>query len=196
MHELTDVHGVVVLADFPKLCSYVQCIWDTYFDKDQADSPPNFVGGRDAASWTHWNSVENARNAFGRLPFDRTYSKLLENGRFAHALQLMEQLSLQRHDLREQLLLVQETRESHSKRSASTSRSRRPFYTWYRWRMGDTLTNVKPARSKQASGVNRHEEKMKRDYRRNDELWLITVIAATASSILAFGFAGGGKRQG
>jgi uncharacterized membrane protein YidH (DUF202 family) len=59
--------------------------------------------------------------------------------------------------------------------------------------MGDDLM---PARRQQLPAQRRdptteQQEKLKREYQRNDEIWLMTAVVTSVASLILFGFAGG-----
>jgi hypothetical protein len=178
--SLSNLHMVVVLAEFPALCRYAQHVWDSFFALKSSRE-----------DWEVWNAHENSRNAFGDLPMmtpSRPTSKFPRD--FTHALDLMKHLSLQRHDLHEQLLLTQQ----EAKKCASPHLTAPPFQTFHRWRFGDSYR----PRSKHggvASGPaststhDRQEEKALREYQKRDEFWIVTVFAASVSAVLLFGYA-------
>jgi len=186
---LSDVHLVVVLADFPELCSFAQRIWDAYFDPSLKEDA--------ATEWERWNAKENARNAFCSLPMVQHDQRHHE---YRNAVELMERLSFQRHNLHEQLLLAKEVRSEQSRcLSPALSSPNRSYLTWYRWRMGGDYMPSKAT----AGGSRRHDasaaaaeqqqEKLKREYQRNDEIWMMTVAATTVVSFILFsGVSSGG----
>jgi hypothetical protein len=182
MQALVDVHLVLVLADFPVLCRYVQQIWDKYFaaaaaavtDKDE----------RRPAEWKEWNVQENARNAFAQLPLLQAQTQMKkEPHTFRKAVELMEQLSVRTHDLHESVALAKEVR---GREEQMRSRSKAPFYTWYRWRMGDELFPTPVAQPKQRDATTDRDEEMKKEFRRNDEVWMTGVGVVTALTAVMF----------
>jgi hypothetical protein len=175
MQALMDVHLVMVLADFPMLCRYIQQIWDKYFAATDTDT-----------EWKEWNVQENARNAFAQLPLlEAQAQKEKEPHTFRQAVDLMEQLSVRTHDLHESVTLAKEVRvRQEQMRSA---RKVPPFYTWYRWRMGDELfpTPVAQSAQREATG-DRQDDEMKKEFRRNDEVWMTGVGVVTALTAVMF----------
>jgi hypothetical protein len=176
--SLSNLHMVVVLAEFPALCRYAQHVWDSYFDLKSSRE-----------DWGVWNAHENSRNAFGDLPMVTPPTSKSPRD-FTHALDLMKHLSLQRHDLHEQLLLAQQ----EAKKCASSHLTAPPFQTFHRWRFGDSYR----PRSKDGSGASgpaststndRQEEKALQEYQKRDEFWIVSVLAASVSLALLFGYA-------
>lgn len=179
MQALTDVHLVVVLADFPVLCRYVQRIWDRHFTMTGEHSPEE---------WKLWNAQENSRNAFVQLPMLSKKSKDDESQSFQDALELMEQLSVRTHDLHESVELAKLVR---SRENALRPRYR-PFHTWNRWRLGDQLypTRERPQHADATSG---REEEMKKEFRRNDEVWMTSVGVVTFLTAVTFAISAGSR---
>jgi glutathione S-transferase len=203
MQALSDIYLVVVLADYPALLRFTQHIWNTYQFGSGVDSCTNVAAAAAAAaaipSLSVWNLEENLSNAFNSTPL--SLQSCAADGdsrreRYQTALQMMQELALVQQDLSETLLLAKKHRE-HS----STLPKPRPFATWHRWRMGDSYF------SKASNGTDSHhkdgsgggggnntvgtEELVRREYQRNDEIWLASVAATTLALFLTFGLAGG-----
>jgi hypothetical protein len=177
MQALMDVHLVVVLADFPVLCRYVQRIWDKYFVVADAAGTDD----RSPEEWKEWNALENARNAFAQLPLLQPPKKD-ESHTFREAVELMEQLSVRAHDLQESVALAKEVRG----REEQLRSKHVPFYTWHRWRMGDDLYPTPAVKPKQPDATSDREEEMKKEFRRNDEAWVTGVGVVTALTAAMF----------
>lgn len=175
MQALTDVHLIVILADFPALCRYVQRIWDRYFTCPTAIK---------VAEWQTWNAQENARNAFSQLPMlPKDVSE--ENPSFRNAVQLMEQLSVQTHDLHESLTLAKGVRSTKDEMRPKY----RPFHTWHRWRMGDQMHPVREKPQERGDATAARDEEMKKEFKRNDEVWMTGVAAVSVAAAASFLFA-------
>jgi len=180
-NALTDVHLIVILAEFSNLCHYAQRLWDKYF----------CLSSKDAPEWKEWNFDENSRNAFCQLPMLTSARKSEDRADFQTAVDLMEQLSLKNHFLLESLVIAKEVRSAQDK--YLPQRPYPPFYTWYRWRMGDDIWvnhgRKKELDSEKASSADT-DAKLKREYRKNDELWVMSVVTVTAMSFIFFSFPG------
>jgi hypothetical protein len=182
--SLSNLHIVAVLAEFPALCRYAQHVWDIYFD---LQSPQE--------NWRLWNAHENSRNSFGGLPMMAAAPASKSPRDFAHAMDLMKHLSLQRHDLHEQLVLARHEANKDSRSHPAA----RPFQTFHRWRFGDSYRpRITPVTggvhssdppSSSSTQDHRQEEKALRDHQNRDEFWIVTVLAASASAALLFGYA-------
>jgi len=184
LQALTDIHLVVLLADFPGLLKFVQNIWETYNFAMAVDDN----GGR--SSTLVWNFEENAANAFNELPMLPSRKRhgvdddTIRN--YERAVSLRRELSNQY--LHQSLVLAKKTREaSESKRFRILHR---PLSTWHRWRMGDSFF---PKTTKTLDSAAQQEEQALRDYKRNDEIWMAGVAATTIAVILGVGFAGGNR---
>lgn len=180
---LSNVHLVVVLAEFPALCRYAQHVWDAYFGDISAES----------ADWMQWNLRANSENAFCQLPLLDGPEEPSKH-RFYHALELMKQLSLQSRDLSEQLVLLQQSR---LERDPLYQPNRDLLNIWNGWFMGEKLR----AKAKVSSGAgvaprpgsksaHDQEGKSMREYQRNDEVWFTTVVVATCVSFFLVQYAG------
>ncbi|GKY97238.1 hypothetical protein MPSEU_000682200 [Mayamaea pseudoterrestris] len=167
---LTNVHLVIVLADFPALCAYAQRIWNSYFMEANTEQ-----------DWMEWNVQENARNAFCNLPLAPKSDMDLKN-----AIDLMEQLSPQSRSLHERLVAAKDARAMEEEQLPDTSRS---FYTWHQWRTGGNYAGVTNLNGGSRDESTEESEKL-RNYIRSDELWM----AATGIGILASVFLFGASR--
>jgi hypothetical protein len=181
---LTNVHLVVVLADFPQLCAYAQRIWDTYFDSSSLINNNN--NNNATTEWQQWNAQENARNVFCQLPLVQDKKHVSE---YKHALELMEQLSLQGHNLHKHLLLAKDLRRMHDQSVPNQPYYyHQPWHTWHRWRMGGDWYPSQSAASSSKEGPTEEAEKSKREYKRNDDVWMATATFSILASVLLFGF--------
>jgi len=209
MQALTDIYLVVVLADFPQLLHYTQRLWDDYHFGVAVD---NDKDGKSLSSVSVWNLEENALNAFNEVPLlppRRQHPSSEEPLQQQHAVDLMKKLSV--CHLPESLLLAQKTRQQDDEHTPSSKR--RPLATWHRWRMGgpcwptppppSSQQRAKPSSTSAGTGTARpadaaaqQEERIQRDYQRNDEIWLAGVAATTLAVVLGFGFSGGGGGSG
>lgn len=189
MQAVTDIHLVVVLADFPALLQFTQHIWNAYQFGAAVDDNCTIE-----TSLSVWNLEENAANSFNEVPL-LSARVVKENEGFRHAIDLMEMLSVVQQDLHKALVLAKKHRRGTD--TATTAAQKRQFFaTWHRWRMGDSCFpsakrdggGVPPDAAAAATGT---EELMRREYQRNDEIWMASVAATTLAIILGFGFAGG-----
>lgn len=177
MHALTDVHLVVVLAEFPLLIQFVQTIWDIYF-------------GNPTEEWQIENSLQNAANPFAQVPSLLSTSPKSNNKddedykSFRHAVELMEHLLVQDRNLMETVRVAKEARLLQ-KQPPSNDAS---FRTWHRWRMGGSYHP--PPANDNAQG---NEEKVRRDYHRSDEAWIASMALSTAMALCVFGVLGGSR---
>lgn len=198
MQALTDIHLVVVLADFPALLHYTERVWDAYhFGAAVDDNTTTTV----QSSLSVWNLEENACNAFNEIPLLPTARVRNENeSHFRHAVDLMKQLSVVPHDLHQTMVAAKQQRRLDAMAAPTTQRPL--LATWHRWRMGDSyFSSSVDDRSRSKSGTTTGaggpdrtpaatEERMRREYQRNDEIWMASVGAITMAVILGFGLAG------
>jgi hypothetical protein len=192
MQALTDVHLVVALVDFPRLIQFTQDIWDTYqFGMAIDDGNPN-------RSWTVWNFEQNALNAFNDVPLLPKRKRHWEideadqqsfHTKYQDAIELMKRISVQ--PLQETLQAAKAARERTMRLESQRRRQQRnqkSGSTWYRWRMGDTLFAQQHSQTTSGGGTasktTPNEEKLIRDYKRNDEIWIASVAVTTAVAII------------
>lgn len=163
---LCDVHLVVLLADFKNLVRYFQDLHKTYFEVA-------------ATPWEEWNRSQNNQNAFQQLPF-KDEKKLNATG-FKDAIDLMQTMSLQNHDLQEVL-------GTTKTKIASELRPRRTPVTetlFYRWRMGEDINRkAEETSSEQDDPQNELRKRIMRDQARYDQLWISGVVGVSAIAIL------------
>jgi hypothetical protein len=154
---------VVILAEFPKLVEYFQRIYDTYFRLDVGDE------------WKVWNHEQNLRSPFQALPLEEMSSN--KSSTFHDALELMQSFSVHQHDLKEVLLVAKEKRllQESEKRDARHN-------TLYRWCMGDDILPRKESPEPEETPTEQ-QVKWRKTHKRNDELWLSAVVAATAIAV-------------
>jgi hypothetical protein len=173
MHALTDIHLVIVLADFPALVTFVQRIWEKYFLTKESSK-----------DWEVWNAHQNEINAFCEVPcLVNDQPKESETPSFQHAIDLMEQLSVRDRNLVESLIVAKEARALQIE---PKNKNIRPFRTWHRWRMGGSRT---PPKVERPDVAGQQEEKVRREYKINDETWMASVAVGTAACVLLFGMA-------
>jgi glutathione S-transferase len=160
---LCNVHLVVILAEFPRLVEYFQRIYDTYFRLNVEDE------------WKMWNHEQNLRSPFQSLPMEETSSN--KPSTFHDALELMQSFSVHQHDLKEVLVVAKEKRllQESEKRDARHN-------TLYRWRMGDDILPPKTSPDPEEMPTEQ-QVKWRKTHKRNDELWLSAVVAATAIAV-------------
>jgi hypothetical protein len=190
LQAVTDIHLVVVLADFPAILQYIQKIWDTFQFGAAVDDNTTI---RDSLSV--WNFEENASNAFNEIPLLPARVKK-ENETFQHAIDLMEKISVAQHDLQKTLILAKKQRLQDD--ALTKTAQRQPLATWHRWRMGDSYFPASrgsaPPTTSDTTATTATEELMRRAYQRNDEIWMASVAAITIAIVLGFGFAGNNRQ--
>jgi hypothetical protein len=96
----------------------------------------------------------------------------------------MEQLSVRSHDLHETVTLAKEVRDRQEQMRPRSKAA--PFSTWHRWRMGDELYPTPVAQPKQRDATSDRDEEMKKEFRRNDEVWMTGVGVVTALTAVMF----------
>jgi hypothetical protein len=184
MQAMADIHLVVVLADFPGLLKFSQHIWDTYAFGSAIDGT---FPGSSCSSTLVWNLEENVCNAFAEIPFIPTRRK---SDDYDSALDQMEKIAVPYLDLRKVLVLVKNRRAE----SLQWVHRHQSFATWHSWRMGDGFFPHKKLASKNKAIPNTvhtsAEDQVRRQYQRNDEIWMASVSAATILAMLSFGLAG------
>jgi hypothetical protein len=177
MLAIADIHLVVVLADFPGLLLFLEHVWDTYSFGTAIDT--NSVGS--SSEWI-WNLEENASNAFTEVPLIPAHRQANNGTTYTNAIDLMETLNLHQY--------LQVAKKQRYDRSIFV-RQRQSFATWHRWRMGDGFfPKRKNAGNIQETVSGAAEHHARRQYQRNDEIWMASVSAATLVTILGFGLAG------
>ena len=171
---LCDVNLVVVLADFPHLVKFFQRIYDTFFpdSKARADNGGDYDAAvasriRDS-SWNIWNKHQNQANHFQQIPLEpgMIKEKARDSKKIKHALELMQSLSVQDHNLLEVLKVGKETRalEVAAKTRAMQGKAESPA-------VGATGVKKEP----ESSAL----EKARRQQQRHDQYWisLVTGVA-------------------
>jgi hypothetical protein len=129
-------------------------------------------------------------NAFNTFPlFNDDYMKL-DNGvprpSFDDILQDLKQKRMENHD---DIVLLHPNNHSYGQ-------------TWYRWRMGDSyypsydaiekndINNLSQTTSSSAPTSNNtmsdNIQRQQRDYRRNDEIWIVTISTMTVTILMGF----------
>jgi glutathione S-transferase len=165
---LCNVHLVIILAEFPRLVEYFQRIYDTYFRLDVDDE------------WKVWNQEQNLHSPFQTLPMEETSSSSNKPCAFHDALELMQSFSVHQHDLKEVLVVAKEKRVLQE----SEKRDVRHNNTLYRWRMGDDIMPPKKSPDPEEETTPTEQQvKWRKTHKRNDELWLSAVVAATAIAV-------------
>ncbi|GAX26968.1 hypothetical protein FisN_9Lh272 [Fistulifera solaris] len=173
MHALTDVHLVIVLAEFPLLLTFVQKVWDDYFANPTEE-------------WQIANALQNATNPFAQVPSLLWSPQREEKEFFRHAVELMEQLSVQDRNLIETVRVAKEARLLQTKVDPNEA-----FRTWHRWRKGGpyypTTNNNNNAQGS--------DEKVRREYHRSDEAWIASMALSTIMAMCVFGVIGGSREK-
>ncbi len=162
---LGDVHLVVILADFPNLVKYFQNIHNRYF-KDHGDT------------WDRWNQSQNKINAFQQLPL-QSDKKKLSASIFKDAIDVMQRLSLQKHDLQDVLDTTKAKFASQPWPTPTPSTDT----LLYRWRMGEDL-GKKGKDETTDQQENPIRKKLIRDQIRNDQVWISGVAGISVIAIL------------
>lgn len=162
---LGDVHLVVLLADFPRLVQYFQNIHKKYFQDD-------------GDTWDQWNQAQNKANAFQQLPFQNDKKKLSVST-FKDAIDLMQSLSLQKHDLQEVLDTTKAKIASEPWPTPTPSTET----LFYRWRMGEDFSK-KSEENATDPQENPIRKKLIRDQIRNDQVWISGVAGVSFLAIL------------
>ncbi len=203
---LCDIHLVLVLAKHPHLTRYFQRMYDHYFGDEYVTAWQNHSsqqGSAENSDWIQNNNMVNALNAFNQIPEPNATSKSNqssnESARYdnnmVHAIQLMQQIAIHCHELDEALRDASALRNTEGKEKSVLRNSHRPVGArLYYWLMGDEVsfwgsggdTRATPvADGEMTEEKSRHQEqlnRMKRDRRSHDELWLsgvfMTVVAA------------------
>ncbi len=172
MHALTDVHLVIVLAEFPHLLTFVQNVWDEYFANPTEE-------------WQVANAVQNATNPFAQVPsLLWSPNKPEELQSFRHAVELMEQLSVQNRNLVETVRVAKEARLLQTKVDPNDA-----FRTWHRWRKGG------PYHSTTNSNAQGSDEKVRRECHRSDEAWIASMALSTVMAMCVFGVIGKSREK-
>ena len=170
---LCDVNLVVELADFPCLVKFFQRIYDTFFpaSKVRADNGGNYDAAvashiRDSF-WNVWNKHQNQTNQFQQVPLEpgMIKEKARDSKKIKHALELMQTLSVQDHNLLEVLKVGKETRALEA--TAKTKAQKKAALS----SVGATGVKKKP----ELSAL----EKARRQQQRHDQYWisLVTGVA-------------------
>lgn len=189
MQALSDIHLVIVLAEFPALLRFTQLIWSKYLFDVGVDVDSS-IGGTDAMSLSVWNLEENVSNAFNLLPqLPRRYQHPDgdKKNSLDCTLDMMEKLSIFRRDLQQTLMSAKNRRQSEKN---GRCHSKIELDTWHRWRMGDGYFPRRQTTDRECS-TTAADELIRREYRRNDEIWLASIFAATLGVFLCFGMNAG-----
>jgi hypothetical protein len=175
MQALADIHLVIVLADFPALLNFTQNIWDKYSFGTIIED----VHSQGSSAWV-WNMEENAMNAFTRIPLIPE-SQQIENGSVTSTgVDLINKLSMLQTDLRKSLALAKQQRSTISYQIYR----HQSWATWHRWRMGGGFLPIIKGTRNDTTAT---EESSRRQYERNDEIWMMSVVATTVIAMVGFG---------
>ena len=159
---ICDVNLVLILADFPLLVRYFQFIYDKYFLPRRSDD------SSETEKWKVWNRRQNLSNQFQTVPLEPGIQKKAPK-ELKHALELMQTLSVQEHDLLEVLQVGKEARFQELVRDRSNNRNDPGFEG--------------PKKEQMASAL----EKARRQQQRHDQDWISLVsgfaIVAGISSL-------------
>ncbi len=179
MEALADVHLVIVLADFPELLKFTQTIWDKFSFGTIVEE----VGVQSSSVWV-WNMEENAMNAFASIPLLPETKRAKKDSAYRTGMDMMNNLRMLQNDLRKSLALI---KQQHNSSSYQMHRNQ-PLATWHRWRMGSGFLPNQEATGR--SGTPATEEMSRRQYQRNDEIWMMSVVATTVIAMVGFGLVG------
>jgi len=167
---ICDAHLVVILASYPRLVTYFQNMYRTYFSTIDENSDT-------MCAWTSWNEEQNLANAFQKIP---TLSKSTMNQCeiFKDAFDFMQKSSLHNQDLQDFLEAVKVMRAEECQ-----PKSRKPTsYLLYRWCMGDTFKqNHEKAKEQQG---NSQRQKLLREQARNDQMWISGIVGVSAIALI------------
>jgi hypothetical protein len=191
-HALCDVHLVVVLSSFPRLIRYFQNIYDTYFGVHGASDVDEI--------WYKWNQVQNQQNQFQQLPvvtasvsrWSSSHNK--KKVQFKDAIELMQGISAQRHDLQEVLVVVKDKRQAEPWPPTAGGKGATEKNNFYRWRMGDDFQKTQPSTrggqgddAAAAPRENPLRKKLQQEQIHNDQVWISGVVGVSVLAILLWG---------
>jgi len=194
---LCDLHLVTILSEYQGLVSFFQSTYEKYFGKNY---------GADI-EWVQWNNRTNATNAFNHIPIGGKRAGISTED-YRDAIKLMQSMALHCHDLGEALAdaaLVRGKEDGH----VLSEQKKNAGEMFHRWRMHGTLseekgvsTNKKEQKRSDSEEdeeedemtrkSRQHMEKLKKDAKNNDELWVSGVILA---SIVAYALAAASAKK-
>jgi poly(A) polymerase Pap1 len=177
MQALADIHLVILLAEFPTILKFTQYIWEKYSFGTIVED----VDIQGSSVWI-WNMEENALNAFASVPLLPERKRLESDTNYRTRVDLMNNFNMLQTDLVKSLALAKHQRSTvpyHVHRNVSTS-------TWYRWRMGGGFLPKKGT----DTDTTATEERSRREYQRNDEIWMMGVAFTTVVAMVGFGLVG------
>jgi hypothetical protein len=161
---LCDVHLVTVLSESPKLVTYFSNIHTVYFASSNQDE------------WNQWNRRQNLGNAFQQLPMEE--KTRASKAHFKDAIELMQSLSVHKHELQEVLTVAKQKREAEPWPTTESPTKA----NFYRWRMGDTFSA--PEEEDPAAQDNPQRQKLVQERSLNDQRWLSGVVGVSALAVL------------
>ncbi|KAG7356032.1 outer mitochondrial membrane transport complex protein [Nitzschia inconspicua] len=167
---LGDVHLVVVLASFPNLMQYFQDLYHQYFGI-KSHKPKTTI------RWEAWNERQNLENAFQQIPI-LSKNQLMKHGNFKDAIDLMQNLSLQKQELNEVLAAVKAKRNEEPWPKPRKSNES----LLYRWSMGEDI--IEKSTQTPEKEENPLRKKLLRDQQRNDQKWISAVAGVSVVAIL------------
>jgi hypothetical protein len=190
---LCDLHLVTVLSEYDGLVKFFQITYEMHFGSD---------AGFDK-EWVLWNNRANAANAFNHVPIGSGRVGI-RSTEYKDAVQLMQTFALHCHDLGQALADVTMVRGKEDSLTQA-GRLRKSGEMFHRWRMHGTLSDKKESNAAATKGSQKrasddfdeeedemtrknrkHMEKLKRDAKTNDELWVSgVVLASIAAYVLA-----------
>ena len=190
---LCDLHLVTVLSEYDGLVKFFQITYEMHFGSD---------AGSDK-EWVLWNNRANAANAFNHVPIGSGRVGI-RSTEYKDAVQLMQTIALHCHDLGQALEDVTMVRGKEDS-LAQAGRFRKAGGMFHRWRMHGTLSDEKESNAAATKGGQKrasddsdgeedemtrknrkYMEKLKRDAKTNDELWVSgVVLTSIAAYVLA-----------
>ena len=194
---LCDLHLVTILSEYEGLVKFFQSTYEKYFGKNYgADN-----------EWVQWNNRTNATNAFNHIPIGGRRAGIRTED-YKDAIKLMQSMALHYHDLGEALADAALVRGNEDGLALSDQKIK-AGEMFHRWRMHGTLSEdkgVSTIKKEQKRGdleeddeedemtrkSRQHMEKLKKDAKNNDELWVSGVILA---SIVAYALAAASAKK-
>jgi hypothetical protein len=178
MQAMADIHLVIVLADYPGLLQFTQQIWNTYsFGTIITED-----GSKHVSSVWVWNLEENSMNAFTAIPLIPRNEQIYGNASDHSTIDIVDKLNTFQTDLHKSLSLAKQ-RRSETGHQVPIQQS---LSTWHRWRMGGGFLPKREMTIDRTASTT-SDESSHRKYRRNDEIWMTSVIAVTVIALLGSG---------
>jgi hypothetical protein len=179
MQALTDIHLIVVLADFPTILKFTQGIWEKYSFGTIIED----LDIQSTASVWVWNMEENAMNAFANIPLLPSKKHSECDDSYGIGVDLKNNLNMLQNDLGKSIALAKHQRSTMSYQIHRNV----PAATWNRWRMGGGFL---PSRKVPGTDTTASGDNGRREYQRNDEIWMMSVAFTTIVAMVGFGLVG------